>query len=142
MYGSRNTDQVAYWSAMRAGGSLLFTSWKLWTARPICLRLLLHCVRAAASRTFCTAGTSNPIRMAMMAITTKSSIRVKPPLRGIFPTIRTPLGQNENEGAGRSAPTKRGAELFRGERNLAAEDGTSRTGDGWTISQYCPPPAQ
>src|SRR5438105_3901985 len=35
-------------------------------------------MRAAASRTFCTAGTSSPIRMAMMAITTSSSIRVKP----------------------------------------------------------------
>src|SRR6516164_7928636 len=47
-------------------------------ASPICLRLLLHCVCAAASRTFWTAGRSRPIRMAMMAITTKSSIRVKP----------------------------------------------------------------
>ena len=34
-------------------------------------------MRAAASRTFCTAGNSNPIRMAMMAITTSSSISVK-----------------------------------------------------------------
>jgi hypothetical protein len=34
-------------------------------------------IRAAASRTFCTAGSSKPIRIAMMAITTKSSIRVK-----------------------------------------------------------------
>jgi hypothetical protein len=32
---------------------------------------------AAASRTFCTAGNNNPIRIAMIAITTKSSIRVK-----------------------------------------------------------------
>src|SRR2546421_7179053 len=47
-------------------------------ARPICLRLLLHWLRAAASRTFCTAGTSRPIRMAMMAMTTSSSISVKP----------------------------------------------------------------
>ena len=31
-----------------------------------------------ALRTFCTAGTSRAIRMAMMAITTKSSINVKP----------------------------------------------------------------
>jgi hypothetical protein len=35
-------------------------------------------MRAAASRTFCTAGKSNPIRMAMMAMTTSSSISVKP----------------------------------------------------------------
>ena len=34
--------------------------------------------RAADSRTFCTAGTSRAIRMAMMAITTNSSISVKP----------------------------------------------------------------
>src|SRR5262249_53282099 len=38
-------------------------------------------MRAAASRTFCTAGKSRPIRMAMMAITTSSSISVKPRLR-------------------------------------------------------------
>src|SRR5437016_914208 len=42
----------------------------------ICFRLLTHCVRAAASRTFCTAGTSSAIRMAMIAITTSSSISV------------------------------------------------------------------
>src|SRR5579875_1532845 len=46
-------------------------------ARPIWCRLLLHCVRAAASRTFCTAGSNRPMSTAMMAITTKSSIRVK-----------------------------------------------------------------
>src|SRR5262245_6506866 len=47
-------------------------------ARPICFKLFVHWVRAAASRTFCTAGTSKAIKMAMMAITTKSSISVKP----------------------------------------------------------------
>src|SRR6516164_8224594 len=36
------------------------------------------CVRAAASRTFWTAGTSRAIRMAMMAITTNNSISVNP----------------------------------------------------------------
>jgi hypothetical protein len=36
----------------------------------------MHWVRAAASRTFCTAGKSNPIKMAMMAITTNSSMSV------------------------------------------------------------------
>src|SRR5437588_8896972 len=44
---------------------------------PICRRLLLHCARLAASRTFCTAGNSRPMSTARMAITTKSSIRVK-----------------------------------------------------------------
>src|SRR5262249_14181373 len=33
-------------------------------------------MRAAASRTFCTAGSSRPIRTAMMAMTTSSSISV------------------------------------------------------------------
>src|SRR5262249_50404413 len=44
----------------------------------ICLRLLAHDMRAAASRTFWTAGSNRPIRMAMMAITTSNSMRVKP----------------------------------------------------------------
>jgi len=43
---------------------------------PICLRLLMHCVRAAASRTFCTAGTIKAIRIAMMAMTTSNSMSV------------------------------------------------------------------
>src|SRR6516225_7972959 len=55
-------------------------------AMPICLRLLADCVRAAASRTFCTAGNRRPIRMAMMAITTNSSINVKPRRR--VPRVR------------------------------------------------------
>src|SRR5215471_2774213 len=47
-------------------------------ARPICLRLLVHCARRAASRADCTAGNNRAIRTAMMAITTSSSIKVKP----------------------------------------------------------------
>ena len=35
-------------------------------------------MRAAASRTFCTAGKSSPIKIAMIAITTSNSMRVKP----------------------------------------------------------------
>src|SRR6516225_8885917 len=38
--------------------------------------LLVHLMRAAASRTFCTAGRSNAIKMPMMAITTSSSTSV------------------------------------------------------------------
>src|SRR5262245_14440402 len=45
-------------------------------ASPICLRLFEHFKRLAASRTFCTAGSNSPMRIAMIAITTKSSIRV------------------------------------------------------------------
>src|SRR5262249_19571005 len=50
-------------------------------ARAICLRLLMHWARRAASRADCTAGSSRAIRTAMMAITTSSSIKVKPRLR-------------------------------------------------------------
>src|ERR671925_64855 len=46
-------------------------------ARASCLKLFWHWVRAAASRTFWTAGSRRPIRIAMIAITTNSSIRVK-----------------------------------------------------------------
>src|ERR1700732_2902014 len=49
----------------------------MWPASPNCLRLFWHFMRAAASRTFCTAGKSRPIRMAMIAMTTKSSMSVK-----------------------------------------------------------------
>src|SRR4051794_20842363 len=45
---------------------------------PICLRLLLHFIRLAASRIFWTAGSKRPIRMAMMAMTTRSSMSVNP----------------------------------------------------------------
>src|SRR5579884_1381485 len=46
-------------------------------ARVICLRLLVHCERRAASRADWTAGRSRAIRTAMIAMTTRSSIRVK-----------------------------------------------------------------
>src|SRR5207245_308451 len=46
-------------------------------ASPICFRLFWQLARAAASRTFCTAGRSSPIKTAMIAITTSSSIKVK-----------------------------------------------------------------
>src|SRR4051812_27323764 len=46
--------------------------------------LLAHFMRAAASRTFWTAGSSRPMRIAMIAITTSSSISVKPRLRTDF----------------------------------------------------------
>src|SRR5437588_12447000 len=41
--------------------------------------LLRHCERRAASRADCTAGRSSAARMAIIAITTRSSISVKPP---------------------------------------------------------------
>ena len=53
-------------------------SWKLWIASPSCLRLFWHCVRRAASRACCTAGSSSATSVAMTAMTTSSSISVKP----------------------------------------------------------------
>src|SRR5262245_27265604 len=58
------------------GGRYLKVPSKLWAASPSCLRLFRHCVRAAAARTFCTAGTNSAIKMAMIAITTSSSMSV------------------------------------------------------------------
>jgi hypothetical protein len=45
------------------------------------LEVVRDCVRAAPSRTFCTTGSSRPMRIAMMAITTSSSKGVNPPRR-------------------------------------------------------------
>src|SRR5262249_54829271 len=59
-------------------GNAWFVSWKLCRARPICLRLFWQLIRAAASRTFCTAGSSRLMRTAMMGMTTSNSISVKP----------------------------------------------------------------
>src|SRR5438132_464000 len=78
MNGNSSTRQLAvvvpdFWPI----GNLLKVLWWLCRARPICLRLFWHCMRAAASRTFCTAGSNRPIRTAMMAITTSNSISVK-----------------------------------------------------------------
>src|SRR5207302_1680501 len=56
----------------------LYVSAQWMVARPTCLRLFVHERRAAASRTFCTAGSRSPIKTAIMAITTSNSIRVKP----------------------------------------------------------------
>src|SRR3954451_19303169 len=63
------------------GGSLL--SWpSYWCrARPSCFMLFVHWALRADSRAACTAGKSRPIRTAMIAITTKSSMSVKPRLR-------------------------------------------------------------
>ena len=65
-----------------AGGKLPTAEWWLCRPRICCFKLLPHCIRAAASRTFWTAGSSRPIRMAMIAITTRSSISVNADRRG------------------------------------------------------------
>src|SRR6266545_8126813 len=52
-------------------------------------------MRAAASRTFCTAGRSSPMRTAMIAITTNSSISVKATRRGRRVIEDLSLGKEE-----------------------------------------------
>src|SRR5690242_21802526 len=83
MWGNRGTTQVPqqqpHWPT--PPGNALYALSCPCAPSVICLSLLTHCVRAAASRTFCTAGTSRAIRMAMMAITTNNSINVKASLR-------------------------------------------------------------
>src|SRR5262245_5810625 len=59
-------------------GNVPLASWYACRASASCLRLLLHFIRAAASRTFCTAGSRRPIRIAIMAMTTSSSMSVNP----------------------------------------------------------------
>jgi hypothetical protein len=49
-------------------------------ANPICFILFLQVDRRAASRACCTAGNNSAMSTAMMAITTNSSINVKPRL--------------------------------------------------------------
>src|SRR5262245_39850060 len=90
-------------------------------ARAICLMLLVHFIRFAASRIFCTAGRSRPIRMAMMAMTTSSSIRVNPRrererIAPSFPRVRggrTPDGKKPRLAAGRNASWNVEIELVR-----------------------------
>src|SRR5262249_2175993 len=59
-----------------SGGKAPLVSWALWRASPICFKLFALWARMAASRTFCTAGNSRPISTAMIAMTTRSSMRV------------------------------------------------------------------
>src|SRR4051812_42951930 len=68
---------VALGGAGGLAGDAATVGWELCRATPSCLRLFWQLMRAAASRTFWTAGNSRPIRMAMMAITTSNSIKVK-----------------------------------------------------------------
>src|SRR3954468_3155972 len=66
-------------------------------ARTICFTLLTHWARRAASRADWTAGKSSAIRTAMMAMTTNSSISVKPRR---FVDMGWPPGVNGWRGAG------------------------------------------
>ena len=50
----------------------------------------MHCVRRPLSRAAFTAGSNNPIKMPMMAMTTNNSTRVKP----FLPTLRIDMGRS------------------------------------------------
>src|SRR5690242_16966193 len=91
MLRSRQTGQLAFhpqlpppvppppWVApihISSAGVALNGVWILCTAHPSCLRVLVHWDRRAASRADWTAGSSRAIKTAIMAITTKSSMRV------------------------------------------------------------------
>ena len=58
-----------------AGWKYLWTSSCCRQASAICLRLLPHCTRRAASRAAWTAGNNSAIKMAMIVITTSNSTR-------------------------------------------------------------------
>src|SRR5262249_9017870 len=94
---------------------------------PICLRLLAHVVRSAASRTFCTAGVS---RAMSTAISTNSSINVKAGVRssgrtGVMGTswVRGTDGGMGGGGSGPPVSRERGyTEFKRAELVLALLD--------------------
>ena len=63
-------------------------SWCKWKAVPICFKLLAQLVRRADSRAIWTAGSNNPTRMPIIAMTTRSSTRVKAFLFILTTTLR------------------------------------------------------
>src|SRR5881227_2575219 len=91
---------------------------------PICFKLLTHCIRRAASRAACTAGKSSAIRTAMIAITTSSSIKVKPDLTPLRMTC-TPIKKIEEKNADERRESPRpDARTFRtGEEGQPVEGG-------------------
>ena len=83
MKGMMNTAQPHAGSPTLApilwpAGSRLRAFSKLVRPRPSCRMLLEQALRRAASRAVCTAGSSRPMSVAMIAITTSSSTSVKP----------------------------------------------------------------
>src|SRR4051794_19929281 len=104
-------------------------------ARPICFMLFMHLARAAASRTFWTAGSRRPIRMAMIAITTNSSISVNAARErrercDIIPPGNGSMGDAKRESLGRTDEFLEavGADLLHlgvreGDKFLAADAG-------------------
>src|SRR3954470_9373796 len=75
---------------MAQGGSLpLLALIYIIIACEIWRMLLEHCTVAAARRAFCNAGSSTPIRTAMIPITTNNSTSVKAPRRWFRTTFRS-----------------------------------------------------
>src|SRR5678809_485170 len=65
----------------KGGRNSLLSCVYIANARPICLLLLTHAMPLALSLALDSAGSSIAARIAMIAITTSSSIRVKPAVR-------------------------------------------------------------
>ena len=59
--------------------------------KPICLRLFTQAIRSARSLALLKAGSSSAARIAMIAITTSSSISVKAAFAGRSSTVRARL---------------------------------------------------
>src|SRR5947209_3380650 len=98
---------------------------------PICFKLLMHFARAAAPRTFCTAGNSSPIRMAMMAITTSSSIKVKALRRFIADSVLSVMEKCPHHPQGTHGERRTAYECQPIERNSHHENGNqTRRGGG------------
>ena len=75
-----------------------------------CLRLLLHCVRRAASRADCVAGSNKAISMPMTAMTTRSSTKVmRAPLAG--PEQRDEARHDAGRNQAAELPRQRGGAL-------------------------------
>src|SRR5688572_17379168 len=87
-----------------------------------CLTLFWHFMRAAASRTFCTAGRSSPIRIAMIAITTSNSISVKPRRVEGARNMAAPLLKKDEGRCGPSRGRAHGAGYGRGEFSSGVPD--------------------
>src|SRR6478672_10155479 len=115
-------------------GNFDCTSWYACRAIPNCLRLFVHLLRDAASRTFWTAGSRRPIRMAMIAITTSSSIRVNARRDGSGRFTGHLTGRDEK--AGRAEPSGPRAERLTpvgsgGAGHGGGGDGEHGTAPGW-----------
>src|SRR5262245_10468856 len=113
-------------------------SWWLWQAMAIWCRLLPHWVRAAASRTFWTAGTSKPIRMAIIAIKTSNSISVKP-LRWVRGRTTGHTSRKERKGRNQVV-CSRGGSMAGGKGSLRQFVAGHERHLGGKLQDVAPPP--